>query len=122
MVYFNILRIQGLFSLDILKSNQLVFNPHEFLVFHQQWIIQNSRLHPNNHVLLLNQPFDQVDKRRQHGRIANFLDHQHGKRWLIPCQSLASGILNLPINKIFSIQDSRQTCQGILFKVHKSHL
>lgn len=48
----------------------------------------------------LNQPGDQLNKRRKNRRIPDFFNHQNGQRWFVPRETLGRGVLYCPANKV----------------------
>ena len=62
----------------------------------QQRIVQNGGLDVDDHVLLSDEPADEVDEGRNDGGVADLLDHQHRHRGLVPRQTLRRRVLNRP--------------------------
>ena len=68
----------------------------ESSVVGQEGIVEDGALHEHDHVLLPDEPVDQVDERGNDGGVSDFLDHQHREGRLVPGQPLGGRILNCP--------------------------
>lgn len=81
------------------ECNQLIFDRLKHIVLEQHLIVEHRLLHPHDHILRFDQPFDELNEGRQHRVIASLFNNEHGQRSLVPGETLASWILNLPGNK-----------------------
>ena len=65
-------------------------------MFYEQRFVEHGVIDKDDHVLLLDEPLNQLDERGDHARVADLLDHQHGQRRLVPSQALRGGVLDGP--------------------------